>query len=495
MENNDIKTNGKKTLLNIVKVSISNIIKLLSSVLVGFLLPKIIGVTDYGYYKTFTLYASYVGLFYFGIADGIYLKYGGMSYEELDKSTFRFYSKFLIFLELIISFVGAVITLLFIPCELKFVFICLFIYLIAYNITGYFQIISQITSRFNELSTRNVIQSVLTIIAISSLLLIYKFYDYEISYRIYTIIYLAINLFLTLWYVFTYRKIIFGKSNSFKSCWHDIPMFIKIGFPLMIANLCSSLILTLDRQFVNIIWPVTDTDNTYSIYAFAYNMLSLVTTATAAISTVLYPTLKKTTKETLTHNYSKLISIILVFVFAAIISYYPLVFIVNIFLPKYNDSLIYFRVIFPGLACQSAITIIMHNYYKVLGYSFKFFVKGIITLAISFAANMIAYLIFKTPFAISVASIITMLIWYFYVEYFFVKKYKVKTAKNIIYMVFSMGIFYGVTFIENVFIGFGIHIISYLLVTYLFFYKDINNFIKSKFKKKSKDNQLTKINE
>ena len=151
MENNDIKTNGKKTLLNIVKVSISNIIKLLSSVLVGFLLPKIIGVTDYGYYKTFTLYASYVGLFYFGIADGIYLKYGGMSYEELDKSTFRFYSKFLILLELIISFVGAVITLLFIPGELKFVFICLFIYLIAYNITGYFQIISQITSRFNEL--------------------------------------------------------------------------------------------------------------------------------------------------------------------------------------------------------------------------------------------------------------------------------------------------------------------------------------------------------
>ena len=123
------------------------------------------------------------------------------------------------------------------------------------------------------------------------------------------------------------------------------------------------------------------------------------------------------------------------------------------------------------------------------------FIKGIVTIVISFVANLIAYLIFKIPLAISVASIITMLIWYFYVEYFFVKKYKVKTAKNIIYMVISMGIFYGVTFIENVFIGFGIHIISYLLVTYLFFCKDINNFIKSKFKKKSKENQLTKINE
>ena len=481
------KKSKDKIFTNIFKVSISNIIKLISGVLVGFLLPKIIGITDYGYYKTFTLYATYIGLFYFGIADGIYLKYGGMSYDELEKNKFRFYSKILILMEIIISIIGIIISLIFISGEFKFIFLYLSIYLTFSNVTGYFQIISQITSRFNELSLRNLIQSLLNIFSLLLLYIFHKLDLFTISYRQYTIIYIFIIAFLSLWYIFTYRNIIFGKTNYWKNGWKDFPLLIKIGFPLLIANLCSTLILTLDRQFVNIIWPVTTEDNTYSIYAFAYNMLSLVTTATTAISTVIYPTLKKTTEDTLKHNYSKLISIILAFVFAAMISYYPLVFVVNNFLSKYNDSLMYFRVIFPGLACQSAITIIMHNYYKVLGYNFKFFIKSIVTLAISFVANIIAYIIFKTPLAISIASIITMLFWYFYVEFFFVKKYKVKTSKNIIYMIISMALFYGVTFIENIYIGFGVHIVSYFIITYIFFYKDINNFIKNKFHKKSKD--------
>ena len=85
-----------KTYKSILKVASSNLIYLLSSILVGFLLPKIIGVTNYGYYKTFTLYATYIGLFQIGIVDGIYLKYGGKTYDELDKSTFNFYSKFFV---------------------------------------------------------------------------------------------------------------------------------------------------------------------------------------------------------------------------------------------------------------------------------------------------------------------------------------------------------------------------------------------------------------
>ena len=89
----------KKNLLDILRVVVSNLLSLISGVLVAFLLPKIIGLSDYGYYKTFTLYATYVGLFHFGIEDGIYLIYGGKDYEELNKIDFRFYTRFLFVLE------------------------------------------------------------------------------------------------------------------------------------------------------------------------------------------------------------------------------------------------------------------------------------------------------------------------------------------------------------------------------------------------------------
>ena len=133
---------SRKTIGSIFKVALSNILKLLTGVLVGFLLPKIIGITDYGYYKTFTLYASYVGLLHFGFADGIYLKYGGKNYEELDKSSFRFYTAFLIVLEIIVSCVGFVVALVCLDGEARFILVCLSAYLLSANIINYYQIIS-----------------------------------------------------------------------------------------------------------------------------------------------------------------------------------------------------------------------------------------------------------------------------------------------------------------------------------------------------------------
>ena len=62
-----------KFIQNFIVVLISNGLTILSGILVGFIIPKIMGVTDYGYYKTFTLYSSYIGLFHFGFIDGIYL--------------------------------------------------------------------------------------------------------------------------------------------------------------------------------------------------------------------------------------------------------------------------------------------------------------------------------------------------------------------------------------------------------------------------------------
>ena len=473
---------SKRTIGNIFKVAASNILKLLAGVLVGFLLPKIIGVTDYGYYKIFTLYASYVGLLHFGFADGIYLKYGGKNYDELNKGSFRFYTLFLIGFELIITVIGAFISLFALSGDLKFIFICLAAYLLAANITNYYQIISQITGRFNELSIRTVIQSALTALAVVVLWLIKRFADVTVSYKIYTIIYVGINVVLTLWYIFTYRDLTFGKQDrsNKKELWE----FIKIGFPLLIANLSSTLILNLDRQFVSILF---DTD-TYAVYAFAYNMLGLITTALSAISTVIYPTLKRTDENTLKGTYSRLIEIILILVFACLLVYFPLCWFVNWFLPKYADSLPIFRIILPGLAVSSAVTIVMHNYYKTFGKETSFFIKSIIVLVLSAGANYAAYAIFKTTQAISIASIIVMVLWYVLIEIYFIRQHKVKWVKNFIFMLLVAAGFYLITWWDIWWASMLIYFVFFVGITYAFYWKDINALMRKIFKKKIKVN-------
>ena len=144
---------------DILKVSASNVVKLLAGVLVAFVLPKIIGVEDYGYYKTFTLYATYVGLFHLGICDGVYLKFGGKNYSDLNKTKFRFYSQAFFLIEALIALLLGVIALVLLQGEWLFICLGLSVYLLCINITGFYQIISQVVCRFGELSLRNVLQS------------------------------------------------------------------------------------------------------------------------------------------------------------------------------------------------------------------------------------------------------------------------------------------------------------------------------------------------
>ena len=120
----------------------------------------------------------------------------------------------------------------------------------------------------------------------------------------------------------------------------------------------------------------------------------------------------------------------------------------------------------------------MHNYYKTLGWTVEFFKKCVIILLISAAANGIAYWQFKTPAAISVASIITLIIWYFVVQHDLIMKYKPKWVKNFIYIGCMMGLFYGITSIGNMWIGFIFYIIAYCGITIVLYKNVIYNYVK-----------------
>lgn len=461
-----------KTFKSIIGVALSNCTTIFSGLIVGFLIPKILSVESYGLYKTFALYSTYVGLFSMGIIDGIALDYGGSDYNQLKRKKFRVYFKWYVSVHFVFLILLMGISVLMSTSDYKFIVLMLGLDMIVVNITEYFQQISQITQRFNEFSARKVLQSSCNILIAVVLYILYKL-GTDVSYRIYVLALVISKLLLAIWYVYTYRDIAFGEAEKMRNTRPEIVHLIQIGFPLLFANLCSTLILTLDRQFVNLLF-----DNaTYAVYAFAYNMLSLVTVATSAISTVLYPTLKRVDLESIKNNYPILISVILSFVFAANIAYFPLCIFIKWFLPKYTGSLIIFRVIFPGLAISSAITVVMHNYYKVLGKNFDYFLKSIVVLVVSGIANAIAYTVFRTTISISIASIITMIFWYVLIEQYFVKAIGYDRQKNLWYLLIMLVAFYTVSAIPNEIAGFFVYGIVFAVITLLIHRKTIKQIL------------------
>ncbi|MEW5568646.1 oligosaccharide flippase family protein [Rossellomorea marisflavi] len=461
----------KNRLKNIMRIMFSNITTIIAGLVVAFIIPKIFSVTEYGYFRTFTLYATYIGFFSLGIIDGIVLKHGGEDYKDINKYKFRSYFIWYTIVHFFFTTI-VIFSSLFIEGEYRYIFMLIGINIIALNFSGYFQQISQITQRFNEYSNRNILRSFFTIISVVIIYILYCL-NLNINYKLYVTFILIINYALTIWYIFTYKDLVFGKHDSLKKVFKEVVTLVKVGFPLLFANLCSTLILTIDRQFVNVLFG----NEEFALYAFAYNMVALVTVATTAISIVLYPTLKRTTKDTLKDYYSLLIITMLCFLFGSISIYFPIVIFTNWYLPDYIESLDVFRVILPSLVISSTITVVMHNYYKVLNDNLRYFRKSIVILIASIIINIIAYMIFKSVISISIASIITMLIWYFYIERYFVKNYNYRPVKNTTYMLLMIVVFYGTTSIANNYIGLILYLIIFITLTFLYYY----SFLKTKF--------------
>lgn len=462
-----------KILKNIIKVIFGNMTAIISGVFVGFILPKIISVNDYGFYKIFTLYFNYIGVLSLGIIDGIVLKYGKFNYDELDKKAFRSYFAWYALINFFFSVVLFVIAVCTRDIDYKFILLMLCANILPMNYTGYFQQISQITQRFKEYSTVKVIHSAANVLFIVVIFAMYQWGGVDMTYNIYLIGILLINAALSFWYMATYRDIIFGDHNSMRATFKDILGLIKLGMPLLLANLCSTFLISLDRQFVSMLFSTED----YAVYAFAYSMLSLITVATSAVATVLYPVFKRMDEDLLKKNYSNMTAITLVFSFAVIMVYYPLCYFINWFLPLYGYSLLIFRIILPGLVMSTVLTVVMHNYYKVLGLSASFFKKSVIALIVAFSANAVAYLIFKSREAISIASIVSFVIWYLMTELPLKKECNVK-SKNFLFLALMTSCFYLCTITDIYWLGGILNLAALVGFSFLFYGKDIKNILK-----------------
>lgn len=472
-----VKKQDKKIYKNIIFVALSNIITLLAGVLVGFVIPKIMSVTDYGYYKIFTLYFGYTGLFHLGFCDGIGLYFAGKKYDSLDKEKFRLYSKFLLIFQTIVLIIVTSISMAFIGNEYMLILLFVGLALFGNNITNYYQMISQITFRFKEFSIINSLKSILTIVAVLSLYLIYKFTSNGyIDYYIYVAIYVGVFYLFALFYIISYRDITFGHTSKLKDNLKDIKLFFKIGFSILLSNLITVLLLNIDRQFVSIWYPTED----YSMYAFAYNLLNLVTTAISAIATVLYPSLKNKTKDELKNKYHSMTAIIMTIVTVGLMGYFPLVFIVEWILPNYTNSLIIYKIVYPGLIFSSAVSIVLANYYKSLNYIKSFFVISLSALILSASADVIAYFTFATMESISYASVIVLFIYYLIAEIFITKKLGNINIKNIIFSLIILSLFYLTVFIiSNIYIQMGVFIALGLIVILIFNHKEITKLLKN----------------
>ena len=247
---------NKESLDSIFRVFLSNFINLLAGFLVSLFIPKIMGVSDYGMYKIFTLYITYTSLLEIGYFEGIYLKYSGKNKDEIDYKRFRTYTKFFSLLVTATTLVFTVVLALVIPKEYLFVVICVGAYGLINNLSCFFEMVAQSFLEFKKYSFGNILRTIIHVLIVAAIIAVYYISGNSVSYQIYVILYLINFLIVLVWYLIQYRKFAFGDTYKLKEIRSDNKEFFKtLLFWFLVSFGISSVTYWLGYLF-EIIWWV-----------------------------------------------------------------------------------------------------------------------------------------------------------------------------------------------------------------------------------------------
>ena len=103
-------------------------------------------------------------------------------------------------------------------------------------------------------------------------------------------------------------------------------------------------------------------------------------------------------------------------------AFFILVWFIRWYLPDYSGVINYLCIVTPGIVISSCVTLISFAYCITMGYTGVFLVFSIAMVFVGFLLNTVSYHIVPKAESYSVASIITLIIWFVISEEFLKKK-------------------------------------------------------------------------
>ncbi|MGO4694205.1 lipopolysaccharide biosynthesis protein [Paenibacillus sp. 2TAB26] len=336
----------------------ANFISLLISVLVVLIVPKLIGVEDYGYWQLYVFYASYVGFLQFGWTDGIYLRYGGAEYNEIDKRLFFSQFWMLVCSQIIIAGLIIIPTLnLSDNIDRQFVLVMVSLCMIVMGTRAMLVFILQATNRIKEYSQIIMIDRVLYCFLIVAFILA-GIRDYELLISA-DLIGKFISLLCAMFYC---RDIVYQKISNVLFNVRETFENISVGIKLMFANIASMLIIGVVRFGIERSWDIS----TFGKVSLTLNISNFVMLFINAVGIIMFPVLRRTSEERLPNIYVSMRDFLMVILLAALLLYFPLNATLSAWLPKYSDSLKYMALLFPLSVYEGKTALLTNTYLKTL---------------------------------------------------------------------------------------------------------------------------------
>ena len=380
-----MNTKLRNILENITYTFTANILTMLISIIMTLILPKFLGVTDYSYYQLYIFFISYVGFFHFGWIDGIYLKIGGMEYNDLEKSNYVTQFWMLNVLEIIIAAIISIFALFIIKnIDKSFVLISTSVCGVITILRTYLLFILQSTNRIKEYAKYTRVDRFIYF----ALVIVFLFLGFK-NYKIILYIDIFSKLVALVLCANKMKDIVFGKLNISKNILFEIFENISIGIKLMLANIASTLIIGVIRFGIQRNWDI----ETFGKISLTLNISNLLMTFINAVAVIMFPLLRREEERNLPKIYVILRNTLMIFLYMMLIFYYPIKLILSTWLPQYEDSLRYMALLFPICIYESKMSMLINTYLKSFRKEKSMLIINTISLILSLILTILSVFI------------------------------------------------------------------------------------------------------
>ena len=375
----------------------ANLINMFISLITNFILPRYLNIENYAIIKTFQLYVSYIGLFHMGYSDGVYLKYGGKFINEIDKEKIQLSISTMVYFQSLIAFI-VMIWSIFNHNRLVMIFS---IDIIGFNLIGLFKNIYQALGEFKRYA--NITQLIAIInLGINVFLIFIKHFN---NAYFFIAGYTLVDMFVFIYLVYDFDKISGLKKIQLKFSFLELITNVKDGILLLLGNLTSIILMSMDRWFTKIYMLAID----FAQYSFAVSVENLLNVAITPVSITLYNYLCNNQEK---NKIRKIQASVLVFTSIIVFAVFPIKFIVERYLNNYIDSLKVIVILFSTQFFSVLIQSIYVNLYKAQKKQKRYFIEVLLVIIIGFILNVVFYNIHKVKESFAVGTLLSNFIWF-----------------------------------------------------------------------------------
>ena len=393
------KITAKKITKNVFISITAQVISLLVSVVANLIIPKFIGELEYSHWQTYVLYFSFVSFLHFGLIDGMLLRYAQYDYNEIDKGILRSQFKALLVFMVLLTILTQFVAFTFLTGLARVIVALLGIGIVTKNIFAYTSYTFQMTNQITKYAYLVILQRLLFCIVIVILLGLgvndFKWYCTAelIGDFLATVVAMLLN-----------PEMYFGKSLKFNEAMKEVKKNVFAGFFLMMATLSSLLLVNSAKMVAQWKWD----ELTFGKLSLAFSITNLFLTFISAISIVLFPSLKRLSKESLPTAYRKIRGSISHLLLIILLFYFPGCWLIELWLPKYQSSLVYLGVLLPMIVYSSKVNLLTNNYLKAYRKERILLYVNLISLAVGFILFLISAYVFSSLNALLLCIVLTV---------------------------------------------------------------------------------------